>query len=203
MKKNLFAAVAAVSLLGATLVPNQAKATIFNYDFNFTSANFTGTGVFSINDVGNVVVGISGAIAGSGAAAGDGGAITGLVYENNDSNNVSGHYVSPYTPNQAWDYHQVLDPNNPGAYVDNGGVLFGFGSNVGNIYLTNNQYVFSVDQPSSLFNPGDLILSGGVTTPGVVAAVPEPATWAMMILGFFGLGFMGYRRKQTGSLRLA
>ena len=26
-------------------------------------------------------------------------------------------------------------------------------------------------------------------------AVPEPSTWAMMILGFCGLGFMGYRRK--------
>jgi hypothetical protein len=30
-----------------------------------------------------------------------------------------------------------------------------------------------------------------------VAPVPEPSTWAMMILGFFGVGFMAYRRKQT------
>jgi PEP-CTERM motif len=30
----------------------------------------------------------------------------------------------------------------------------------------------------------------------VVASVPEPSTWAMMILGFGGLGFMGYRRKR-------
>jgi hypothetical protein len=37
-----------------------------------------------------------------------------------------------------------------------------------------------------------------------VAAVPEPSTWAMMILGFCGLGFMAYRRKQGGpALRLA
>jgi hypothetical protein len=28
-----------------------------------------------------------------------------------------------------------------------------------------------------------------------VAAVPEPSTWAMMILGFAGLGVMAYRRK--------
>ena len=35
-------------------------------------------------------------------------------------------------------------------------------------------------------------------------AVPEPSTWAMMILGFVGVGFMAYRRKQNGpSLRLA
>ena len=28
----------------------------------------------------------------------------------------------------------------------------------------------------------------------VVTAVPEPSTWAMMIMGFFGLGFLAYRK---------
>jgi hypothetical protein len=37
---------------------------------------------------------------------------------------------------------------------------------------------------------------------GTVAAVPEPSTWAMMILGFFGVGFMAYRRKGQVTLRL-
>jgi hypothetical protein len=32
----------------------------------------------------------------------------------------------------------------------------------------------------------------------VVATVPEPSTWAMMILGFFGLGFMAYRKRKNG-----
>jgi choice-of-anchor C domain-containing protein len=32
----------------------------------------------------------------------------------------------------------------------------------------------------------------------VTAAVPEPSTWAMMIIGFFGMGFMAYRRKRNG-----
>lgn len=37
-----------------------------------------------------------------------------------------------------------------------------------------------------------------------VTAVPEPSTWAMIILGFCGLGFMAYRRKQNVStLRVA
>jgi hypothetical protein len=31
-----------------------------------------------------------------------------------------------------------------------------------------------------------------------VGAVPEPSTWAMMILGFAGVGFMAYRRKRNG-----
>jgi len=29
----------------------------------------------------------------------------------------------------------------------------------------------------------------------IAAAVPEPSTWAMMILGFAGVGFMAYRRR--------
>ncbi len=38
----------------------------------------------------------------------------------------------------------------------------------------------------------------------VGSAVPEPATWGMMILGFFGIGFMAYRRKSsTSAFRLA
>ena len=31
-----------------------------------------------------------------------------------------------------------------------------------------------------------------------ISGVPEPSTWAMMILGFLGVGFMAYRRKQNG-----
>jgi hypothetical protein len=30
------------------------------------------------------------------------------------------------------------------------------------------------------------------------AGVPEPSTWAMLLLGFAGVGFMAYRRKRTG-----
>lgn len=32
-----------------------------------------------------------------------------------------------------------------------------------------------------------------------VAPVPEASTWAMMILGFCGLGFLAYRQKQNGA----
>jgi hypothetical protein len=40
---------------------------------------------------------------------------------------------------------------------------------------------------------------GGVT----ISAVPEPSTWAMMMLGFAGIGFMTYRRKNKTTFRLA
>jgi len=36
----------------------------------------------------------------------------------------------------------------------------------------------------------------------ITTGVPEPSTWAMMILGFAGVGFMAYRRRTQSSLRL-
>jgi hypothetical protein len=30
------------------------------------------------------------------------------------------------------------------------------------------------------------------------STIPEPSTWAMMLLGFVGLGFVGYRRAKSG-----
>jgi hypothetical protein len=41
------------------------------------------------------------------------------------------------------------------------------------------------------------------TDPSLTTGIPEPSTWAMMILGFAGVGFMSYRRKPKSSFRLA
>jgi hypothetical protein len=40
-------------------------------------------------------------------------------------------------------------------------------------------------------------------TADFTAAVPEPSTWAMMILGFGGIGFMAYRRRSKPALMAA
>jgi hypothetical protein len=37
----------------------------------------------------------------------------------------------------------------------------------------------------------------------ITSGVPEPSTWAMMLLGFAGLGFMAYRRKNKMALDAA
>ncbi len=50
-------------------------------------------------------------------------------------------------------------------------------------------------------NPTQMQFAGSVTD--TVAAVPEPSTWAMMILGFAGVGFMAYRRKSKPALMAA
>jgi hypothetical protein len=33
-----------------------------------------------------------------------------------------------------------------------------------------------------------------------VASVPEPSTWAMMVLGFAGIGYIAYRRRKTAAV---
>jgi hypothetical protein len=39
-------------------------------------------------------------------------------------------------------------------------------------------------------------------TADFTAAVPEASTWAMLVIGFAGIGFLAYRRKSQQSLRL-
>jgi hypothetical protein len=45
---------------------------------------------------------------------------------------------------------------------------------------------------------GQSFALGDTVVINFASAVPEPSTWAMMILGFAGVGFMAYRRKQNG-----
>jgi hypothetical protein len=52
-------------------------------------------------------------------------------------------------------------------------------------------------------NGAPAILEVDLNTVGFTNDVPEISTWAMMILGFFGLGFVAYRRRSTHALRLA
>jgi len=44
-------------------------------------------------------------------------------------------------------------------------------------------------------NSGALFETTSGNTITQLSAVPEPSTWAMMVLGFAGVGFMAYRRR--------
>jgi hypothetical protein len=57
---------------------------------------------------------------------------------------------------------------------------------------------------STTAQPGDAILQGPAGSQSfTAAAVPEPWTWAMMMLGFAGLGYAGYRRGSRVRARTA
>lgn len=93
------------------------------------------------------------------------------------------------------------------------------GAGAWNVTFSGNSVTFTAESAAAYLHPGDefnLIVgfTGGTIIPAdfsytatwtgyEVAAVPEPSTWAMMILGFCGLGVMTWRRKTRGALREA
>ncbi len=64
----------------------------------------------------------------------------------------------------------------------------------------------TVDNKSSVVKaPGFItfLSAESLTFEAIATAVPEPSTWAMMILGVMGVGFMAYRRKNTSVFRIS
>ena len=74
-------------------------------------------------------------------------------------------------------------------------------------YSATHIYSFNLDTGSAIptllhFGVNDAIFSDNtgaftIVVTQLAAAVPEPSTWAMMILGFAGVGFMAYRRRKV------
>jgi hypothetical protein len=98
------------------------------------------------------------------------------------------------------------------AYEYNGAANIGSVSNNGNGYADWTLGVIDLSSYGSdatvLFRASWTGASDGAESfflvhSGPVGAVPEPSSWAMMILGFMGVGFMAYRRKSQASFRIA
>jgi PEP-CTERM motif len=53
------------------------------------------------------------------------------------------------------------------------------------------QFIIGGDDPSDY----SLVFSPGIGNGPIGGAVPEPSTWAMLLIGFAGLGFAGLRRR--------
>ena len=102
------------------------------------------------------------------------------------------------TPEGSFDY-AIIAPtaaNNPGP------LTFTISDAANNLTLSSLGFSIA-NNGDHIFFASDLANAAGATggVGALASAVPEPSTWAMMILGFFGLGFMAYRKK--GTLRLA
>jgi hypothetical protein len=63
--------------------------------------------------------------------------------------------------------------------------------------------VFNVTLQGTTVGPLLIESSGDATFTAVASGVPEPSTWAMLLLGFAGIGFMAYRRKAKPALMAA
>ena len=92
------------------------------------------------------------------------------VYLDNASTGTSGYQNSQNLGFFPLNYFLSFDPNLP------------------------NTYTFDL----ALYSGADKIANVDMVVN--VAAVPEPSTWAMMILGFAGIGYVTYRRRKTAAL---
>jgi hypothetical protein len=96
--------------------------------------------------------------------------------------------------------HPPASANDPTAYQNSERINFGF---LFPGYNSNQNDTFSVtlDLTGVPGIPGgDLSVEEFVQ---VGSGVPEPSTWAMMVLGFAGVGFVAYRRRNKANFRFA
>lgn len=165
-------------------LPNAASAAVYNFSFAPSQPLFGGpvfgSGTFTTSDTSMIIGGQTAFEIVSISGTVNGFAITGPVLAS---------YGNYFTTGAA--------------FLDGSGVkFFTEGSNGQNRVDFFNQSSNGMYRVNT-FSPGS---SEFVTASSfeVVAAVPEPSTWAMMILGFCGLGFMAYRRRQRApAFRLA
>jgi hypothetical protein len=202
--KNL---AAAVLMAAAAFGVTSAKATTFL--FNFTQSGTPTNGCCGPFDVSATL-----------QANADGGNyditdITGTITQNGTSFAITGLISPPNDPGNYFGFDNVILANAGDApySLDSGGIGF-YAAGVSNFY--------GGSEPTTSFNiwgnggtSGTLSTTASydvntffngtysISTVSGVSAVPEPSTWAMMILGFAGVGFMAYRRKDKMALHAA
>jgi hypothetical protein len=183
-----------VLAIGLGLVASQASATTYTYTGNptftgdpfETGSHVTATAELDCNGP---------CAAGKYVFSSDISAFSLSVYS---SSNVLLETVSSTTPGVTFDgYTDFLKLNAMGEVTSWLLYLNGGGANEPLIYsIGNAPHLPTMDYGLSgcetLVNTGDSYATGNWQ----VAAVPEPSTWAMMILGFAGVGFFAYRRRR-------
>jgi hypothetical protein len=178
MKNVVKFAVAAVFAMAA---PSLAQATTQEFQFDFTSASdsVTASGLFTVA-ANNEVTAITGTV--SNTVLGPQ-TITGIVGNPNfpGPNNTGGFtYDNVFTAGDpVFDINGILfqTSGNPGGYWN----LWGNGPGSYTLYASDSAGGYPVQESGTLS----------------VTSVPEASTWAMMLVGFAGLGFVGYRRQKA------
>jgi hypothetical protein len=67
------------------------------------------------------------------------------------------------------------------------------------VSTTNTGNVVNIQDNNAGFGPDPSGVGTGSFGAVVIDPVPEPSAWAMMILGFCGLGFTTYRRERAAA----
>jgi PEP-CTERM motif-containing protein len=179
MKKSIVACVLFATL--ALTAPASASMYTFQFSGNSLFGNRTidGNGVFTTSDVGVAVPGDNDL----------GYQILSITGE------VNGSAIAAPTNANGYGYYFLTGPS----FLDGTGSRFLTASGLDVDFF--NQSTNGLYRVNTFGNGGGFTGFVDASSAVVVAAVPEPSTWAMMILGFCGIGAMTYRRrKQSTSL---
>jgi hypothetical protein len=182
MKSAILAAVAAISLLCSL----PASAAIVHYTITFNDPDATGpktggSGILTLNEL------VPGNLNENAPTLGESfvGTVNGLSFNINSSNFFQWHI------------------NLGGGTFYNLGLSSEVNFSVPDMFYLN-LYGGGHYDLQQTWKPAVIQNATYTIGPGteVTAAVPEPATWAMMILGFVGIGLLAYRGKSTSAFRL-
>jgi hypothetical protein len=180
MKRILLAAAVAA----AVFAPALANATVYKFTFESFDSELTAAGQMTVDTSGDVT-GVSGAI-------------SGLVNQSISSVAANPNFASPaYSPDGSFIYNNLyhasgmpfdidglllVTAQNPGGYWN----LWGTSPGNYSLWESVGSYNYPIQESGSLR----------------VTSAPEPSTWAMMLIGFAGLGFAGYRASRTRAANL-
>jgi PEP-CTERM motif len=177
MRKSLI-----IIIASALLCVSTANATVYHFSFETTDGVFTVSGnattANTLDSAGGYDV-----FALTGTVSGPGGGSISLI---------ANHAPPAAFNNGSWIYDNVLFPH-AAPFVDNPGLLFSAGGSAFNWYSVGSQTYLSSNASAGAYNPGELIGSVSLNT-------PEPSTWAMMLIGFAGLGLAGYRASRRAAV---
>ncbi|MGA7196431.1 MAG: PEP-CTERM sorting domain-containing protein [Roseiarcus sp.] len=122
-----------------------------------------------------------------------------IVYPASNSPDIPCFGPTTSSSNQFADAYGILFNYNGGE-----GEIWGNGTAPPYIFGPPGAYTFEVatgiSTPASGDTPQTPIISYYNGDVGFQVGVPEPSTWAMIIVGFAGLGFAGYRRQSKTAL---
>lgn len=171
------------------LVPAGANAATYNFDFSTIDSVFGVTATITTADTLDAVGGYD-VLSMSGTISGPGGGAIALA-------------PNPFQPFP--DYIVIFMYDNvffPGGapYVDDNGLLFSAGGYAYNLYSDGpSTYYLSSKNPAGDYTTGQAVAIGD---PVRIDSVPEPSTWALMLLGFAGLGLAGLRKARRSDAAL-
>lgn len=190
--------IAAVGLVGLGIISVPANAAVF--DFSFTNSalpsNAVAGGPFTI--AAEITANLDGAVY-------DISSITGTVTEGGNTYSITGALPSAVTgisPAGFYFYDNTVTQAGGSFDLSATGILFtadtpdfyGLALSEFNIW-SNGGGSYTLSTTASNNVNAEYQGTGSV----IAGAVPEPSTWAMMILGFCGLGFMTYRRRNQSA----